>query len=76
MAIYVYIYGYICTWQYICNIYGHVYIYIYIYQDFFGPFGGVLNISRYFGPFGFVVNISRYFRFSKVVDLAESFKMS
>ena len=28
------------------------------------------------GPLGFVVNISRYFCFSKVVDLAESFKMS
>ena len=29
-----------------------------------------------FGPFGGVLDVSRYFGFSKVVDLAESFKIS
>ena len=36
----------------------------------------IIYIKVCSGPSGFVVNISRYFGFSKVVDLAESFKMS
>ena len=58
------------------DIWTFIFIYIYIWTYIFRALRGSWSIYEgTSGPSGFVVNISRYFGFSKVVDLAESFRM-